>query len=192
MEKYLTEEFILDSYLDLCKFLQNKYGIPKGNYFLTKTCKSPNAKIKRTKEGLFIHHIKENEAVLLSETKGAIIQPFEYQQAENLCYCNYLEHLILHYKIFLESMDELKKGSNKLLGIQGIVCKTIPEINDYFNGYNYKSARYIKSLSLVDQKSFEELKKFLWISINKIPNNFLDFKMKAYAVLILNKGIMTQ
>lgn len=89
------------AYDDQIKYLQNKYGLSKENYFVKDTCKSRNKKISRTNEGLIIHHVKENEqgAFMLSDPICAKKFPFEYQMPNNLVYCNYLEHLLLHLKI---------------------------------------------------------------------------------------------
>lgn len=162
MEKYLEEELKLN-YLDFCKFLQDKYGTPKGNYFLTESCKSKNTKITRGNEGLFLHHINENTHIQLSKLEYAVKAPFEYQKAENLCYCNYLEHMILHMKIVEEylTMENVKKYVC-MPGIGGLLNFIVPEINDYFNGYQYQRAWQIKAFSLVDKKSFEELKTSLY------------------------------
>ncbi len=82
-------------------YLLKKYGCAKYDYFYTKTCKSKNSKVSRTQEGLYCHHIREDVALCLCEPNFAIKYPFEYQKAENLVYCNLLEHLVLHVKISL-------------------------------------------------------------------------------------------
>lgn len=162
MEKYLKEELKLN-YLDLCKFLQDKYGTPKGNYFLSESCKSKNRNITRGTEGLFLHHINENTHIQLSKPDYAVKALFEYQKAENLCYCNYLEHMILHMKIveeYLTTENIEKYGCWP--GIGGLINFIVPEINDYVNGYKYERDWQIKALSLVDKKSFKELKSSLY------------------------------
>lgn len=162
MEKYLEEELKLN-YLDLCKFLQDKYGMPKGDYFLTESCKSKNTKITRGNEGLFLHHINENTHIQLSKLEYAVKAPFNYQKAENLCYCNYLEHMILHMKIVEEYLTlENSQKYACLPGIGGLINFIVPEINDYMNGYQYQREWQIKAFSLVDKQSFEELKASLY------------------------------
>ena len=189
MEKYLEEELKLN-YLDLCDFLHKKYGIPNGNYFLTKSCKSKNKKITRGKEGLFLHHIKENESIMLCNPAFAIHQPFAYQEGKNLVYCNYLEHLILHYKIVEEYLETMK--THELVGIGGIVNFIVPEINDYFNGYDYARDWQKKAFSLVDKKSFEELKEMIYNFNVKAENPIISDSVNVYySVLKGNKGIMT-
>ena len=96
-EEYLKEIGL--SYVDLCKYLQQKYGQAAGDYFVTPECKTKNKKITRTSEGLFCHHIFENRYNNLGDSHMAKTQPFEAQKKENLVYCNYIEHLILHLKI---------------------------------------------------------------------------------------------
>lgn len=182
MESYLKEELALN-YLDLCNFLQSKYGVPSGNYFLTESCKSKNQKITRGNDGLFIHHIKENEYIQLCDPRIAVHQPFEYQKAQNLCYCNYLEHLILHFKIVQEYLiEENILKCQCFPGIGGIINFIVPEINDYFNGYPVKQPWKLKAFSLVDKQSFEELKALIFNSMPK------TFKQESFDVLKRNKG----
>lgn len=87
------------SYIECCDYLKKKYGKVNGNYFLTESFKSVNSKIKRTKEGLYIHHLDEDKAIMLSNKEYAIKNPYKYQLHDRLVYCNLLEHLILHIKI---------------------------------------------------------------------------------------------
>lgn len=90
------------SYAELVDHLFQKYGASQYDYFCKENCKSPQPKAKRTKEGLFIHHIDEDKGILLSNPLTAIDYPWEYQKADRLVYCDYLEHLLLHLKIWLE------------------------------------------------------------------------------------------
>ena len=207
MLDYLKEELKLN-YLELCKHLQDKYGTPSGNYFLTNACKTKNNKITRGNDGLFLHHIKENEETDLSKTVRAIAFPFEYQESKNLCYCNYLEHLILHMKIVEEYLDvELENKWNnpskdnpiKYLGVGGLNNFIIPEINDFYNGYEYSRDWQIKAFNLVDFDSFEELKKMAYDTIvntfakHDIGLSFITFWKPIIDkdVFLDNKGKMT-
>lgn len=112
---------ISTTYENAIDFLKNKYGKVKGSYFLTKTCASPNKKIKRTNDGLVIHHIKENLVADISKKERALLFPFEYQESENLVYCNFLEHLILHILIIKEVELEYILKSKQLVGYGGVV-----------------------------------------------------------------------
>lgn len=176
------------NYLQLCDYLHQKYGKPSGDYFLTKTCKSPNQKIKRANEGLFIHHIKENTYIMLCNTSFAITQPFEYQEAQNLVYCNYLEHFILHLKIMQEYLTYESMLENKCkVGIGGILNYIVPEINDYFKGYPYQREWQIKAFEKVDKETFKELKE---ITLDFIEERlgFITNEEKMLAHLVLRKG----
>lgn len=115
------KKLISVSYTDAILYLKNKYGEIKEDYFLTQTCASPNKRIKRTKDGLVIHHIKENLVADLSKKERALLYPFEYQKGENLVYCNFLEHLILHILIVKEVEIEYILKSKQLVGYGGIV-----------------------------------------------------------------------
>lgn len=89
------------TYEQLCRYLQDKYGFPGSDYFANERCVSKVQKNSRTSEGLFIHHNAEGLRYVgnLGHPKLANYYPFEYQRRENLTYCNYIEHLILHLKI---------------------------------------------------------------------------------------------
>ena len=96
--KELKKEICMP-YIELCKYLQEKYGLPNGSYYCTESCKSKNRKISRTSEGLFCHHLYEHVYGSLNDPHIAKQCPYEYQKKENLVYCNFLEHWILHLKI---------------------------------------------------------------------------------------------
>ena len=137
------------TYSELVEYLLKKYGQAKYDYFCTESCKSKNSKVSRTSEGLYCHHIDEDKAIMLSNDKFAPNNPFEYQKADRLVYCNALEHLILHVKIVEEPKN---KDANKmeLQGIGGAVNFLCPQINDYYNGYEFKQPHLIKIYSLIE------------------------------------------
>ena len=87
------------SYDELTKYLIEKYGPAKVDYFCTPSCRSRNNAVSRTKDGLLCHHIDEDKGGNLSNPTSAAAQPYEWQKKERLVYCNYIEHLILHIKI---------------------------------------------------------------------------------------------
>ena len=117
------------TYRQYCTYLQNKYGIPKSSYYSKEFRKN---RIGRTTDGLFVHHICEDIAPNLSNKEVAQSQNFEYQLPENLCYCDYLEHLFLHILI-TEYPDE---ETGNVVGIGGSVNYLIPELNSLFSGYS--------------------------------------------------------
>ena len=90
-----------EDYFNACEELQNKYGIPSKPYMtISKNGKwRKTSGISRVKEGLYIHHIYEWYFPLLSKVEMAPNYSIESQEAQNLCYCNLLEHLALHFLI---------------------------------------------------------------------------------------------
>lgn len=137
------------TYDELVDYLLKKYGLAQYDYFCNESCKSKNSKVSRTNEGLYCHHIDENKAILLSNDKFAVNNPFEYQKANRLVYCNVLEHLILHIKIVEEPKNE-NANQMEIQGIGGAVCFICPQINDYFNGYEFKQQYLINIFSLIE------------------------------------------
>ena len=138
------------TYSSLCQYLKNKYGEIKEPYFINDNCKTKNEKIKRTNDGLFIHHIYENKAVMLSHPEYAIHFPFEWQEGKNLVYCNYFEHILLHVAIVKEFIKEEAKKTKTAVGIGGLLNYMFPEIIDYINGYDYAREYMKKALSVID------------------------------------------
>lgn len=107
--------YLNSSYEELVNHLQDKYGVPIQSYFTAENCKQPSKNIKRTGEGLYIHHVKEiaesEECFMSNLGQPTIAQqvPFEWQQPDNLCYCNLLEHYLLHVKINLNRIKSVKR-----------------------------------------------------------------------------------
>lgn len=64
------------SYSEYCGYLRGKYGCPKHNY--------PNKADIRSSEGLFIHHIGENEVANLSNESVRKESDPKYQSPEML------------------------------------------------------------------------------------------------------------
>ena len=119
------------TYLDYCNYLQQKYGIGLSDY-MTKSF-NKNSKCSRTKDGLLSHHKYEDHAIMLSTKEFAMKNPFEWQRAENIVYCDYLEHLLLHILI----CESPSKDRNRLeaVGIGGVINFIVPELNDVFSGW---------------------------------------------------------
>lgn len=101
------------SYMEYAQSLIEKYGSVPKDYFYTnkKGLLTKSYGITRGNEGLYIHHIFECYYIDLSNARMVFLRSAcsdedprfaEAQKAENLCYCNLLEHLILHIKIALE------------------------------------------------------------------------------------------
>lgn len=121
-------------YFKYVEYLQKKYGIPSKNYMNANFNK--NAGLSRTSEGLFVHHVMECKAIMLSNPLYAKNNPYEYQLVKNLVYCDYLEHLFLHILI-CEDVKFYKKRyhEDEIVGIGEIVDFLIPELNDIYSGW---------------------------------------------------------
>lgn len=122
------------SYLEYCDYLQKKYGLSTEDYMFDSWTK--NKKCTRTNEGLVVHHKYEDHAIMLSTPEYAMKNPFEWQKAKNLIYCDYLEHLFLHILI----CENPAKGHNEkeAVGIGGVINFIVPELNDYYSGWKTK------------------------------------------------------
>lgn len=118
--------FEINDYREACKFLQKKYddcGYTRHDYYhttgvdnhLTKT-----AKIGYGKVGLQYHHICEDVVPSLSDIKIASVNPIEYQSADNMCYCNLLEHAWLHVLITEQNVEASDEDQNAITGEGGV------------------------------------------------------------------------
>ena len=76
------------TYDELVDYLLKKYGSAQYDYFCNESCKSKNSKVSRTNEGLYCHHIDENKAILLSNDKFAVNNPFECFRTFDFTYKN--------------------------------------------------------------------------------------------------------
>ena len=119
------------NYLEYCDYLQNKYGIGLADYMTKDWVKS--RKPSRTKDGLLIHHKYEDHAIMLSNEKYAKLNPYEWQTAKNLVYCDYLEHLFLH--ILICENPSKNKNNHEVVGLGGVVNFLVPELNDIYSGF---------------------------------------------------------
>lgn len=119
------------NYDEYCDYLQEKRGMAKYDY-MTKSW-NKNTRCTRTKEGLIAHHKYEKYCIMLSTKEFAMLNPFEYQLAKNIIYCDYLEHLLCHVLISESPLEE--KNNNPALGIGGIINFIAPELNDLYSGW---------------------------------------------------------
>ena len=119
------------TYLDYCDYLQNKYGIGLSDYMTKSWNKNP--KVTRTKEGLVAHHKYEDHAIMLSTKEFAMNNPFEWQLAKNIVYCDYLEHLFLHILICEYPAED--RNELEAVGGGGGINFIVPELNDLYSGW---------------------------------------------------------
>ena len=122
-----VKDYCYDRY---CRYLVNKYGRPEYDFF--------NPKCKRPSEGLEVHHVKEDEIPDLCDRKVATRYDKSFQAPENLVYCDYLEHLLLHILI------GEKTAGGKNIGLSGAFFHIIPAIKSYYDGEKgrYNDAYY--------------------------------------------------
>ncbi|MBE6667226.1 MAG: hypothetical protein E7607_02825 [Ruminococcaceae bacterium] len=118
-------------YIEYCDYLQKKYGIGLCDY-MTKNW-NKNKKISRTKEGLYAHHKYEDHAIMLSDPIFAKNNPYEWQQKQNIVYCDLLEHLFLH--ILICENPSRNKNQHENVGFGGVVNLIAPELNDVYSGW---------------------------------------------------------
>ncbi len=169
------------TYIELVNHLLNKYGKATHDYFRNESCKSKNPKVSRTSEGLYCHHIDEDKAIMLSNDKFAPNNPYEYQKADRLIYCNILEHLILHIKI-MEEPRNAEANEFELQGIGGVYNFICPQINDYYNGYVFNQQWLITAFNLI-KNNFDDYIDILKYILNIAENNPL------YSLIINKKKL---
>lgn len=107
------------SYFEVIDYLINKYGRPKYPY-------TNNIKNGGKLTGLYVHHIFEyQEPSLSSDWAQKIFK--EYQQPTHLCFCNLLEHFLLHLIILRDYHTTLPVTQS------GIGQHLYPDCVQYFN-----------------------------------------------------------
>ena len=121
-------------YEELVSYLIKKYGPAEYDYFCNESCKTINKKVKRTVEGLICHHVREDVGVNLNSAYQGGLQTWDWQRKENLVYCNWIEHLILHIKIAVfRQRSELKELYDiRRFFTSGGIFMICSDINDAF------------------------------------------------------------
>ena len=125
------------TYYELQEYLLKKCGPAKYDYFTKPECIYKNKKVSRTKEGLYCHHMDEDEGGNLSNPPQARQQCFEWQKKERLVYCNAIEHLILHMKINIlrqKRMLEVPSDISAFFTTGGVFWITMILDDMYMNG----------------------------------------------------------
>lgn len=123
------------TYQEAVQFLLEKHGEVVDNYYKEESyAKFLNGDIKKitrgkytkSKEGLYCHHILENEHENISNKEYIthFKYPYEYHLKENLVYCDLIEHLILHALI--------TKETNGDRGFNGLIQFLIPTAEEWY------------------------------------------------------------
>lgn len=129
MNEYNTVKNL--NYRAYCDYLKEKYGAVPAAFMSAKGTK--NRRITRTSDGLVVHHIFEDHAPKLADPNEAKKHPMEWQAAENLVYCDSLEHLLLH--ILIAEAADLDSTDGIPVGVGGILQFMVPELNDLYSGW---------------------------------------------------------
>lgn len=166
------------TYLEYCDYLQSKYGIGLSDYMTKSWDKNP--KVTRTKEGLIAHHKFEDHAIRLSKKEFAMRNPFEWQLAKNIVYCDYLEHLLLH--ILICEYPAKNHNIMEVVGIGGIINFIVPELNDIYSGWETSQPwrRNCHKLIINDKNVYLTLLKRFKTTCKNYPLYTKDCLCKSY------------
>lgn len=162
------ENLLKTSYNEAVKYFLKKYGKAKHNYFKDTNCTIKNSQVTRTSEGLYCHHIDEDKAIMLSNDKFAAANPYDYQKANRLVYCNLLEHLLLHVKI--AENPNAQANENELPGIGGAINFICKDLNDIYAGKEFTDD-WRKTVAEKVKDNFDDyiaILRYLW---NMIESN---------------------
>lgn len=188
------KELLKLSYSEYVSFLLQKYGTVKYDYFANEKCATVCRKNSKSNEGLCIHHICESIVPKLSSKQTALRFSFFFQRAENLVYCNDLEHLLLHIKIAelpcneVLSLDFLSSRSPEASNLGGVYEYLIPRLNDIYGGYEGTKQDYVQSKKLLQHKFDDYILalKHFWeiVRINNSPSlsSYKIYLSKGYAL----------
>lgn len=163
------ESLLKLDYNNLVQFLLQQYGKAKHNYFKDTNCTTKNPQVTRTSEGLYCHHIDEDKAIMLSNDKFAAANPFDYQKANRLVYCNLLEHLLLHVKIAENPNPDANE--NELPGIGGAINFICKDLNDIYSGKEFAD-EWRKNVANKVKDNFDDyiiILRYLWNVVEKNP-----------------------
>lgn len=112
------------NYQQYCEYLKEKYGEVPYEY----------GNKKNRRPGLFIHHIGEDKIPSLSSREARKTGDHKYQLPDMLCYCDYLEHFLLHLKIGEISADYI------IMAMAGLETWIKPALINFYD-HGIKNAR---------------------------------------------------
>lgn len=106
---------------------------------------------------------------MLCNDKFAANNPFEYQKADRLVYCNLLEHLLLHVKIAENPSPDANE--NELPGIGGVINFICKDLNDIYSGKEFAD-EWRKNVANKVKDNFDDyiiILRYLWNIVEKNP-----------------------
>lgn len=106
---------------------------------------------------------------MLCNDKFAGNNPFEYQKADRLVYCNLLEHLLLHVKIAENPSPDANE--NELPGIGGAINFICKDLNDIYSGKEFAD-EWRKNVANKVKDNFDDyiiILCYLWNIVEKNP-----------------------
>lgn len=168
-----------------------------------------NTKITRGKEGIFIHHIREDEHIDLSKIENINVsfwhnyskdnmtneQFIEYTQSpDSLVYCNLLEHILLHLLIIIKDHSREKEDMRIGVGIGGIINHLLLDLNNLYGWYEFKQEYRKDYLEKIDYGVYMDLlfsiKKYvpskMWLFDSSNTDPF-DYTVLEYYIQMLIK-----
>lgn len=192
------------NYEQLVIYLKDKYGEVPYPYFYTKSCKSKQRKNSRTSDGLFIHHILEDNRPDLSNKDFAIYSPWEYQLPGNLVYANLIEHSMLHCLIsektdskglgvgYFDLTMDFAKGIRDNVQFKtkykNVIAKQIRPyfyiLEDIFKRVGYPILTPTEEEQIKIEREMNEITKFYYIEkkdlirLKELANYYLQLKSK--------------
>lgn len=104
---------------------------------------------------------------MLCNDKFAVNNPFEYQKADRLVYCNLLEHLLLHVKIAKNPSPDT--NGNELPGIGGAINFICKDLNDIYSGKEF-AYEWHKNVANKVKDNFDDyiiILRYLWNIVEK-------------------------
>ena len=173
------------TYYELQDYLLKKYGSAKYDYFTEPECKYKNRKVSRTKEGLYCHHMDEDEGGNLSNPPQARQQSFEWQKKERLVYCNLIEHLILHMKINIlrqKRMLKVPRDISNFFTTGGVFWITMILDDMYMNGE--PKTNWMKPCYEKIKENYNDFISLMKSYFNYIEQNYEGDKSKPASVVV--------
>ena len=181
------------TYYELQDYLLEKYGSAKYDYFTEPECKYKNKKVSRTKEGLYCHHMDEDEGGNLSNPPQARQQCFEWQKKERLVYCNLIEHLILHMKINILRQKRMLKEPidiSDFFTTGGVFLITMILDDMYMNGG--AKADWMKPCYEKIKENYNDFISLMKSYFNYIEQNYEGDKSKPASFVVGAKVILKE